>query len=88
MSRWLLLKDIMLTVAGTLIVFSQVFSAHPSRNLLMAGVALAGSSLIGQRTVIVSGRGGGGGKPPSSPPRRVLLRWPGRREGGTGETPD
>jgi hypothetical protein len=64
MSRWLLLKDILLTGTGMALVLSQVFSLSPSDVLLVTGLALTVPSVAAHAGGLLAGHTGG----PSSPP--------------------
>ena len=63
MSRWLLLKDILLTGTGLFLVLSQVLAPTPSDVLLATGLALTIPAVAGHAKNLLSGTGG-----PSSPP--------------------
>lgn len=63
MSRWLLLKDILLTGTGMALVLSQVFSHSPSDVLLVTGLALTVPSVAAHAGSLLGGHTGG----PSSP---------------------
>ena len=58
MDLWQLLKDILLTGTGMLVVLSQVFSPHPSDVLLVTGLALTVPSVAGHAGALLTGRPG------------------------------
>lgn len=62
MSRWLLLKDILLTATGLFLVLSQALAKSPSDVLLATGLALTGWAAAGHVKALIGGTGG-----PSSP---------------------
>ena len=69
MNRWQILKDVLLTGTGLGLMWSQVFSAHPSGLLLGTGLALTVPSVADHVRALLPGSGGGRSSPPSpSPP--------------------
>jgi hypothetical protein len=68
MSRWQLLKDVLLTGLGMFAIFSQVLSAKPNGLLLGTGLALTVPSTWDHVKALLPGSGGGGSSPPSEPP--------------------
>jgi hypothetical protein len=67
MNRWLLLKDVLLTGTGMVLVLSQVFSPSPSDVLLVTGLALTVPSVAAHAGSLLSGHTGGSSSPPPSP---------------------
>lgn len=68
MSRWLLLKDILLTGTGMALVLSQVFVASPSDLLLVTGLAFTVPSVAAHaKTILGAGTSGPSSPSPSSP---------------------
>ena len=67
MSRWFLLKDILLTGTGLYLVLSQVLAPAPSDVLLATGLALTIPSVAGYARNLLSGTGGPSSRA-SSPP--------------------
>jgi len=67
-SWWTVVKDILLTGTGIVLVLSQVFSRSPSVAILGAGLALTTPSVAGHAAALLSGRGGGSSSPPPPPP--------------------
>ena len=67
MNRWLLLKDILLTGTGMVLVLSQVFSVSPSDTLLVTGLALTVPSVAAHaKSLLGGGTGGPSSQSPSS----------------------
>jgi len=58
MSRWLLLKDILLTGTGMALVLSQVLAPTPCDVLLATGLALTIPAVAGHARNLLSGTGG------------------------------
>ena len=64
MSRWFLLKDILMTGTGLFLVLSQAQSPSPSDVLIATGMWLTGWAAAGYAKTLIGGTGG-----PSSPAR-------------------
>ena len=67
MSRWLLLKDVLLTGTGIALVLSQILSPSPSDVLLAAGLALTVPSIAAHAPALLGGRTDGPSSPPTPP---------------------
>jgi len=68
MSRWLLLKDILLTGTGVTLVLSQILSSNPPSDVLLAaGLALTVPSIATHAGNLLAGRTGGPSSPPTPP---------------------
>jgi hypothetical protein len=67
MSRWLLLKDILLTGTGMALVLSQILSPSPSDVLLATGLALTVPSIAAHAGSLLAGHTGGSSSPPTPP---------------------
>jgi hypothetical protein len=65
---WTVVKDILLTGTGIVLVLSQVFSRSPSVAILGAGLALTTPSVAGHAAALLSGHGGGSSSPRPQPP--------------------
>jgi len=65
MSRWFLLKDILLTGTGLFLVLSQVLVPTPSDVLLATGLALTGWAAASHARNLLSGTGGQSSPAPS-----------------------
>jgi hypothetical protein len=59
-----LIRDVVLTVGGVIVVGTQVIAAHPNPTLIAAGVALTAPSAYAN----LRKAGGGSPGPPSPPP--------------------
>lgn len=72
MNRWLLAKDVLLTGAGLVVIFSQVFAMHPSDALLGTGLAFTVPTIAEHVKALLPSGGGGSSSvsrpPPTSPP--------------------
>lgn len=66
MSRWLLLKDILLTTTAMALVLSQIFSAAPSDILLATGLALTAQPVAWHARSLLAARTGTPSSPPAS----------------------
>jgi hypothetical protein len=66
MNRWLLLKDVLLTGTGMVLVLSQVFSPSPSDTLLVTGLALTVPSVAAHAGSLLAGHTSGSSSPPTS----------------------
>jgi hypothetical protein len=67
-SRWEILKDILLTGTGIAVILSQVLSPHPSDVLLATGLALTVPSVGAHVKALLTARGGGASSPPAPAP--------------------
>jgi len=79
----MLLKDVLLTGTGMILILSQVFSAHPSDVLLVTGLALTVPSVASHTMSVLGGHTGGRSSPP--PPSPGPLPSAPSREGAAGE---
>lgn len=68
MRWWPLLRDGVVTGTGILVIFSQVFAAHPDGLLLGTGLALTVPSVAEHVKALLPGSGGPGSLPVSPPP--------------------
>jgi hypothetical protein len=67
--RWVLIKDVLLTGTGMVLMWSQIFSTDPRWPILAAGLALTSPSVADHVKALLPGPGGGLSSPPSpSPP--------------------
>jgi hypothetical protein len=82
-SRWQIVKDVLLTGTGILLVLSQVWAARPSDVILVTGLALTVPSVAGHTAALLSGHGGGQSSPP--PPPLQSSQPSSQPAGGTGE---
>ena len=64
MRWWTIVKDILLTGTGVVLVLSQVFARSPSDILLVTGLALTAPSVAGHAKALLTRPGAA----PSSPP--------------------
>lgn len=67
-TTWLLIRDVLVTGTGLVLILSQVFTRSPSDVLIAAGVTLTTPSLLAHAPAALSGRRKDGhGEPESSP---------------------
>lgn len=59
MSRWQLLRDILLTGTAIFVIVTQVYSEHPSDVLLAVALALTAPSVADHARALLSAPGGG-----------------------------
>ena len=85
MSRWFLLKDILLTGTGVGLMLSQIFSAHPSGLLLGTALALTVPSIADHVRALLPSAGGDGESSPSTSQSRPLPS-PGSTSSRPGDT--
>lgn len=57
---WPWIRDVLITGSGLGIIWSQVFSAHPSAELLAAGLGLTAPTIFKAREIIGGGTGTSG----------------------------
>jgi hypothetical protein len=81
--RWLLLKDVLLTGTGLVVILAQVFSPRPDGLLLGTGLALTVPTIAEHVKALLPSSGAPSSEPPSrsTPPGSP----PSSREGSTGE---
>ena len=86
-TAWQLIKDVLLTGTGLVIIVLQIWSPKPSDVLLVAGLALTVPSAASHATSILGGHGAppssGSSQPPGGRPSPPLPSSP--PEGGAGE---
>jgi hypothetical protein len=80
MSRWFLLKDVLLTGTGVAVILSQVLSLHPDGLLLGTGLALTVPTIADHVKALLPSSGGGASSPSSDPHGQQSLPTS-RREG-------
>jgi hypothetical protein len=61
----MLVRDVLVTGTGLWVIISQVFSAHPATDLLVAGLALTAPSLADHARALLSGPTESRPSPPS-----------------------
>lgn len=68
MRLWVLLKDVLLTGTGVVIIYLQAFSLHPDGLVLGTGLALTVPSIAEHVKALLPSSGGGPSSPSSPPP--------------------
>lgn len=86
MSLWGIIKDVLLTGTGMVVILSQVLSSRPSDILLVTGLALTVPSVAGHAGALLgktpAAGPGGGPSSPSSPQPGPLASPPGSEPSG------
>jgi hypothetical protein len=54
-TTWLLIRDVLLTGTGLVIIISQIFSRQPSDSLLVTGLALTTPSMVRHASALLGG---------------------------------
>jgi hypothetical protein len=83
--RWLLIRDILLTGTGIVLILSQIFLRNPHYEFLATGLALTAPSIVVHTKELMSGRAGhtaGGSSSPSPAPGPAPS---GPHSGGSGD---
>ena len=62
-----IIKDVLLTGTGMVLILSQVWAHTPSDVLLVAGLALTAPSVAAHARTLLAAPGGGSSSPPSPP---------------------
>lgn len=68
MKLWTLIRDVLITGTGLVVIFSQVLSVQPSGLLLGTGLALTVPTIADHVRALLPSGGGGESSPSSRPP--------------------